>query len=282
MTNDLKELIRKALAGSNSQQPVDTKTLLSLGKSDAILFALESLKASREINTALVIKGGEQTVLCWLTGATAQRTWPKGIQLSSPSGMRAPPQRPDLQQAAAKVKPITSIPTKQKKEKSMQQRNPITNAITDIVKDQPGMKRQPIIELAMQRVKDATEQQANKALANLIHSSKRIKIMSDANGNRIHYLNDGKAAPAKAVAKKAAPAKKATETVGASSLAKPLAAKTAPATPGDNDNFSITMSEDYCVQITHGSDLVILNPGQAVRLSLFLGRIERVLEAGAL
>jgi hypothetical protein len=55
--HELRDKIRKALAGTSSTTPVDTRELLPLGTADEVAIALDELLASREINTAASTKG---------------------------------------------------------------------------------------------------------------------------------------------------------------------------------------------------------------------------------
>ena len=68
MQTDLKAAIRKALAGSSSQQPVDVAALYKLGGKAVIDAALGQMLAKAELNTAWTMKGGVQKTLYWLTG----------------------------------------------------------------------------------------------------------------------------------------------------------------------------------------------------------------------
>lgn len=65
-TDELKTAIRTALAGSSSQQPVEMRELLKLGKGAGdILAKMEDLG---EINSASVYRDGSSKMLVWLTG----------------------------------------------------------------------------------------------------------------------------------------------------------------------------------------------------------------------
>lgn len=65
---DIKAAIRKALAGSSSQQPVDVAALYKLDGKAVIDAALGEMLAKAELNTAWTMKGGVQKTLYWLTG----------------------------------------------------------------------------------------------------------------------------------------------------------------------------------------------------------------------
>lgn len=68
MQTDLKAAIRKVLAGSSSQQPLDVAALYKLGGKAVIDAALGEMLAKAELNTAWTMKGGVQKTLYWLTG----------------------------------------------------------------------------------------------------------------------------------------------------------------------------------------------------------------------
>jgi hypothetical protein len=290
--SDLKNKIRQALAGSSGQQPVDTKTLLKLGSSDAVAAALDEMQASREINTALVITGGTQTVMCWLTGTVILNRSPQGIK---PFGhildMLTPPQRPDLVAKApvqAGFKPTRAlIPTPQPKEKRMGSNHPspITLAIVEIVKSRPGIYRASLIEASLQHVKDSTEKQAKKALLNLIYISKKLRAEGER-GNKSYFLNDGtKAQP---VADSALPVVK-TKPVKTKKVkaAKPAPASKSPTCPkkqvealapvgaghARDPEFNIMLSESGNLHVSSGVATVVLTGDQQARLHRFIGRI---------
>jgi len=258
--SDLKAAIRIVLAGSSSQKPVESATLNKLGKPDAVMFALESLRASREINTALVIRGGKQSVLCWLTGAVGLPNF----------NNRLPPQR-TLECAGTTARgsdaSLHSIKPKPTKEQTMSttkrgmtggRQSPITVAIVELIGEQPGIGRESLIEQAVKRTPGATKQHALKSIGNLIHVSGKIRAEGGF-GKRNYFL------------KGAANVAKPSAVVGASSLAKkPFAAKAAPT---QDDAFRIVLTESGLVQIGSGDTTLLLDAQQATRLHRFIGRI---------
>ena len=66
--SDIQSAIRKALAGSSSQHPVDVARLYKLGGKAVIDAALGEMLTSTELNTAWTMKDGIQKTLYWLTG----------------------------------------------------------------------------------------------------------------------------------------------------------------------------------------------------------------------
>lgn len=150
-------------------------------------------------------------------------------------------------------------------------------AILALTGEQPGIERKALAAAALKRAPQATAEQADKAISNLQHASKRIR-MENIDGDRCYFLNDGKAKAAKKpVAKQAEkPAKaKKSKRVGASSLAKPIAAKAAPTkTSGEDDGFRILMDEDANIHISTGfASVAVLTPAQAMRAQRFINRI---------
>jgi hypothetical protein len=305
MSNDLKTAIRKALAGSTSQQPVDTKTLLKLGKSDAIAVALEELLASREINTATVIKGGCQTTLCWLTGSvtlgnshlrtplSAARPLPS----SERAGMTAPASDPYFAAVTRKipptqVKPTASI-TKQEKSDMNKHTNfgrtsPIRHSILELVGAQPGIDQEKLIIEAMKRTPGTEEKQARKAMQNLHYGAKLIRMQLTNEGLRSYYLSDVKAAKPAVAKAKLAKAKKV-------KAAKPVGApRAAPAKPAqstalaikldrtDKDVLHIMLAEDGCFHLSLGTSFLVLDAAQATRVHRFIGRFQVLEGASAL
>ena len=74
MPTDLKASIRKALAGSSSQQPVDVAALYRLGDVQSVQTALLEMYRDREIYCCLNIKRGKETSIWWTVGG--QRALP--------------------------------------------------------------------------------------------------------------------------------------------------------------------------------------------------------------
>lgn len=72
MSTDLKASIRKALAGSSSQQPVDVSKLYKLGNNADVEAALLEMYHSSKACCCLVTRRGATTSLWWLVGAVCQ------------------------------------------------------------------------------------------------------------------------------------------------------------------------------------------------------------------
>lgn len=69
MPTDLKTAIRKALAGSSSQQPVNVSRLYKLGDEAAVQDALLEMYRAREVYCCLYTRGGgNATSVWWLVG----------------------------------------------------------------------------------------------------------------------------------------------------------------------------------------------------------------------
>lgn len=276
--SDLKAAIRKALAGSTSQRPLDTKKLLPLGDSTAISLALGEMLDTREINTAQSIKGGITTVWCWLTGASG---------LAPTAFLR---QYPPMQLPAATMRqPVTNMqPTAsiiQPKENAMPLKaNPITEALVKIITEQPGINQDALIESALELAPDSTYDKAKKALANLQYSSKKVRVQL-IDGDRCYFLNDGKR-PAKAKAKPAKPS--AAKAVKPAAPAAPARVQLRPAPEPETehaaaprDDFSIMLDESNCVRIKIGTVTSVLKPEDAERVYCFIGRVHKLLEAAS-
>ena len=70
MQTDLKAAIRKALAGSSSQQPVDTRKLYPLGTRNQVKAALMELYHGRQVYCCQYQRGGDKaSSVWWLVGA---------------------------------------------------------------------------------------------------------------------------------------------------------------------------------------------------------------------
>ena len=67
----LHNAIRNALAGSSSQQPVDTGKLYPLGTRAAVKAALMELYQAREVYCCKHIKCGQESVVWWLVGGVS-------------------------------------------------------------------------------------------------------------------------------------------------------------------------------------------------------------------
>lgn len=65
---DIKAAIRKALAGSSSQQPVDTAALFPLGTHKQVKAALMELYQAHEVYCCKTIKGAHENVVWWTVG----------------------------------------------------------------------------------------------------------------------------------------------------------------------------------------------------------------------
>lgn len=65
---DLKTEIQKALAGSTSQQPVDTAALYHLGTQKRVKAALMEMYQARELCCCMITRGGTVSVMWWLAG----------------------------------------------------------------------------------------------------------------------------------------------------------------------------------------------------------------------
>lgn len=68
MQADPQTAIRKALAGSSSQQPVGIVDLYPLGTRKQVQAALMELYQAQEICCCKSIKGGQENVVWWLSG----------------------------------------------------------------------------------------------------------------------------------------------------------------------------------------------------------------------
>jgi len=72
MPTDLKASIRKALAGSSSQQPVSTAALYKHGTREQVEAALMELYQAHETYCCKTIKGKHESVVWWLVGGGSQ------------------------------------------------------------------------------------------------------------------------------------------------------------------------------------------------------------------
>jgi hypothetical protein len=63
--HDLKTAIRAALAGSSSQQPVDTQQLYQLGQRKRVQAALMDMYAAREVSCCLITTRGVSRSVWW-------------------------------------------------------------------------------------------------------------------------------------------------------------------------------------------------------------------------
>jgi hypothetical protein len=287
--SDLKTAIRKALAGSSSQTPVDTRALMSLGIKAEMTVALGEMQSSREINTALVIKGGEQTVLYWLTGATGlpmAYMQPVAPIMSFPStAMYLPVREP---KTIAKVKPTASVefisfvqkPIKEK-EKAMttnvKQPSELNAAMMKLITDQPGIKHQRAIELALKQAPGATEKQAKKLLLNLVHASKKIRA-EGPRGDVCYYLNVNGITASKPVASARKAGRRKATPVKAAPTPKPanLPNQLTCAKKQVDDDFSILLAENNDLYINKSGELFILSHDQAARVASFIHRIQAI------
>lgn len=250
--SDLKQAIRKALAGSSSQQPVDTKTLHKHGTKAQIDLALGEMYASREINTAMTLKGGVQSVQCWLTGAAGMAPTAFLYQYPPNSVVRVHARASSdtsfhSKTYQATVKPTASTSPKQHKEQPMNtptkrtsgnQPSELRNILLDLITRRPGIAQAEIVSHALQVAPGTTQVKASKTLLNLVHSSKKLRT-EGKRGSLTYFLNDGSQGPkrpstwpgpTKKILAGARPSPiKAATPVGASSLANNrIASKLAP------------------------------------------------------
>ena len=158
----------------------------------------------------------------------------------------------------------------------------IAVALCDLVAEQPGLDADSLIGKALARATSATAKQARKALANLVHSSKKLEARGPR-GSATYYLRGtiAKAAAAPVIAKReagkpavakaaAAPVIAKRETGKPAVAKKPACAKSQ--TAGD-DEFSIMLSESGKIYVTTDEATVILTKERAERLHRFIGRI---------
>jgi hypothetical protein len=260
--SDLKTAIRKALAGSSSQTPVDTRELMSLGTKAEMTVALGEMQNSREINTVQVTKTGISMVQCWLTGAVLLVAYGRNPLAVMPA---------QIIRDQPKLSPI--------KEKVMQKTNvkhssELNAAMMKLITDQPGIKQQRAIEQALKQVPGATEKQAKKLLLNLVHASKKIRA-EGPRGDVCYYLNVNGITASKPVAS----ARKA----GRRKVQKPAATKPAIVKPAANkqlnsteQDFSILLAENNDLYINKGGELFILSHDQAARVASFIHRIQAI------
>lgn len=68
MRINLKTQLLLLLAGSSSQQPVDTAKLYKLGKRDAVEAALLELYHAHQVCCCKVTKGKQENIVWWLSG----------------------------------------------------------------------------------------------------------------------------------------------------------------------------------------------------------------------
>ena len=71
MPTDLKASIRKALAGSSSQQPVDVGKLYKLGDVSGVQAVLMELYQAREVCCCLYTRRGKSFSVWWLAGGVS-------------------------------------------------------------------------------------------------------------------------------------------------------------------------------------------------------------------
>jgi hypothetical protein len=306
--SDLKAAIRKALAKSTSQNPVDTEELMKLGAEIGVRVALVEMYAEREINTAKVIKNGSTTVLCWLTGALttapafainrpptpAERPFSQPVlkPQSAPGGkMNAP--KGSAGTPAHTPSPITQAMNRLLPGKVAPRRNcgrpptsPIRQAIYNIVTKQPGIGIQALLEQALSETPEATEKQARKAIENLIYYSKRVRA-EGGHSKRKLFPADEQATPEKeagtapanperedaydAAARVRVEREQATITKSPADLVKSVSIAPLPAAPADE--FDIMVTEQGKVQVSIGRDRLALSIAQCQRLSRFVTRI---------
>lgn len=238
------------------------------------------------INRATLTKGDKTQEVYWPTGVVAHGSGPQGIVINQ---AKRPPYIGRQEQApAAKVQPNTSI---SKKETPMntntgtsghKQPSELRQTIYNKIVAHPGIKRDALIKHALQQCPEATEKQALKALANLQHSAKKIRLEGER-GNYTYHLNIGTwPLPAKPK-KPAKPAKK--PAVGKVVLGKEAAAlrsepsskprrTRAPHAKCVDPAFHVMLSDDDQLHIVSGDDQVILNQERIDRLHRFLTRIQ--------
>ncbi len=65
--NDLEILIRQALAGTSSQQPMTIETIAPGHRRSRIEAALTEMYIAREVCCCKIIKGGHESIVWWLT-----------------------------------------------------------------------------------------------------------------------------------------------------------------------------------------------------------------------
>lgn len=253
------------------------------------------------INRATLTKGDKTQELYWPTGVVPHRSGPQGIVINP---AKRPPYIGRQEQApAAKVQPNTSIP---QKETSMntntgtsghKQPSELRQALYNKIVAHPGIKRDALIKHALQQCPKATEKQALKALSNLQHMAKKIRLEGER-GNYTYHLNTGVIQPPAKPRQPAKPVKK--PSVGKVVLGKEAAAlrgeparkprrvakvaKVSDSTPEKRTRtphakcvdpaFSVMLSDDDQLHIVSGDDQVILNQERIDRLHRFLTRIQ--------
>lgn len=314
--SDLKTSIRNALAGSSSQQPVDTAALYKLGKKADIDAALGELLANREVNTAWTMKGGIQSTLYWLTGVVGPFKSPWQLNQERLRGMRQLPaatlRTPGADQSGSsgsentttsnKVKPIASISPAQKKEISVnttakphggKQPSELNTAIYNKIVEHPGITQDALIKHAQHKYPDSTEKQIRKTMLNMVHATKKIRVEGER-GNYTYHLNTGVIRMPAKQAKPAKPAKVAVGKVVVGKEAAALRGDQKPAAPKNRvksetkapfktpaDDFSCLLQDDGSLCIVNGSGDVMLNPDQISRLQRFMTRYQIVQGAPA-
>lgn len=189
------------LAGSTSQQPMAFADLVSAcGLLPATLNPLlvqmaHAVPAS--INCASITRAGKTRMVYWPTGVIEKAAQPFVINREkSIYGTQLRPALSSLRPQASQVQPSTSISSKEIPMSMPPSK--LNTIIYNRIAEQPGIGRDELVKFALQQVPAATDEQAKKAIKNLIYASGKIRS-EGARGKPVYYTAefDGQtAAPA--------------------------------------------------------------------------------------
>lgn len=232
------------LAGASSQKPMAFEDLVKAsGLSPATLLqVLDQMAHSipATINCASITKAGKTQMLYWPTGVIDKAAQPFRINNEKAAGFVT-------QARPALAHPNTSIPSKEIPMSMPPSK--LNTIIYNRIAEQPGIAQDALLQFVLHNVAGSTEKQVKKTIANLVHSSKKIRS-EGSKGKFTYYLNNEAGQPAAA----------------ASSVVKKQEAKP------DADSFSIMLSEDNFLHVCSGKQKMVFSKVQTERLWNFIGR----------
>lgn len=259
---EIKDAIRKVLAGSSMRCPVMMSDLLKIGSG-----AVDALEQMEDVGEIVCETLDGRPVFWFAAPAAGFPSAPIAFQYPP-----TPPRQPKPQVTAAIVKSITSLPsnhqeTAMNNESATSRISPITRAVLDLVEEKPGISKEALKEAALKIVPTATSKQADKSIHNLLHGSKRICTRIIDN-DRFYYPNKGAPVrPGKPIPKKQS--KPAVNLIPEAFFKEQAE---------EAKRFSVVLDESNCVHIKIGDVTTVLNPDHADRVYRFIGRIHTALE----
>lgn len=249
--------ILATLAGASSQKPmafddlVKASGLLPATLNMVLVQMAHAVPAT--INCASITKAGKTQMLYWPTGVIDKAAQPFRINNEKAIAAGFVTQARPALASLRPAQPNTSIPSKE-----IPMSMPPSKLNTIIYKriaEQPGIGRDELVKFALQQLPIATEEQAKKAIKNLIYASGKIRS-EGARGKPVYYI-------AEFDERTATPASPAVKKQEVKPAVRELSER----------EFSMSLADDNYMTMHLGEEIVMLNPEQTGRLQDFMDRI---------